>query len=90
MKQIKSIQIWTSQGTKTAEYFDARIIADDLETSATFYWNMNAKSDDAENPIGQQLIDGNISMSGEDYDAWSGSNEAAYSFVANAIGIEIV
>ena len=92
MKQIQSVQIWTATGTKTAEYFGARIIADDLETSATFYWNLNAAQLDEEgvSSAGQQLAEGNISMSGEEYQAWDGSNDAAYQFVASAIGVVII
>jgi hypothetical protein len=96
MKQIQPVQIWTANGTKTAEYFDARIIADDLETSATFYWNLNEvaiSTDETGTPTesaGQQLAEGNISMSGEEYQAWDGSNTAAYEFVANAIGVVII
>lgn len=96
MKQIQPIQIWTASGTKTAEFFDARIIADDLETSCTFYWNLNAASvvsaeDGSQSTqAGEQLADGNVSMSGEDYLAWDGSNAAAYQYVASAIGVVII
>jgi hypothetical protein len=29
-------------------------------------------------------------MSGEEYQAWDGSNDAAYQFVASAIGVVII
>lgn len=92
MKQIQPVQIWTANGTKTAEYFDARIIADDLETSATFYWNLNAASVDEEgvSKPAEQLAEGNCSMSNEEYLAWDGSNTAAYAFVASAINVVII
>lgn len=94
MKQIQPIQIWTASGTKTAEFFDARIIADDLETSATFYWSLYAVADKQEesepDSAGQQLADGNVSMSGDEYLAWDGSNAAAYQFVASSIGVVII
>ena len=92
MKQIQPIQIWTASGTKTAEFFDARIIADDLETNCTFYWNLNASSvsEDGSKQPAEQLADGNVSMSGEDYLAWDGSNAAAYQFVASSIGVVII
>jgi hypothetical protein len=91
MKQIQPVQIWTSEGTKTAGFFDARIISDDLETSATFYWNLNEASVDESNnsSVGQQLAEGNVSMAGEDYSSWDGSNLAAYEYVAGKIGVVI-
>lgn len=96
MKQIQPVQIWTASGTKSAEFFDARIIADDLETSCTFYWNLNAGSSVTDenglesNAPGEQLAEGNCSMSGDDYLAWDGSNTAAYQYVANQIGVVII
>lgn len=88
MKQIKPIQIWTPEGKIDAVFFDARIINDDLETSASFYWNLNAQ--DEEGNVGKQLIDGNVGMIGEDYQNWDGNNDAAYQFVANTIGVELI
>lgn len=92
MKQIQPIQIWTASGTKTAEFFDARIIADDLETNCTFYWNLNESQTDEEGnkQAGPQLADGNVSLSGEQYLAWDGSNDAAYQYVAGQIGVTII
>jgi hypothetical protein len=88
MKAIQPVQIWTPSGDKSAEFLSARIINDDLATSATFYWELLAKDDEG-NAAGQ-LSQGNVTMSGEDYQNWDDSNDTAYQFVAGQIGVVII
>lgn len=93
MAQIQPINIWKDGQVKTASQFTLRIIADDLATSCTFYYELKeADSVDSEgNPIyGAVLSVGNESMSGSDYTSWDGSNGAAYSFVAGKLNITLV
>lgn len=88
MKQIEPIQIWSNGQLKTAEVLDARIINDDLSTSCTFYWELKEAS--TEETQGQQLAQGNVSMSGDDYLNWDGTNNEAYAFIANQINVVIL
>lgn len=88
MKQIEPIQIWTNGQLKTAEVLDARIINDDLATSCTFYWELKEAS--TEETQGQQLAQGNVSMSGDDYLNWDGTNNEAYSYIAEQINVVIL
>jgi hypothetical protein len=88
MKQISPIQIWVNGQNKTAQVLDARIINDDLATSCTFYWEL--KEESAEETQGQQLAQGNVSMSGEDYENWDNSNEEAYAYIAEKINVTIL
>lgn len=93
MAQIQPVSIWKDGQVKTASEFTLRIIADDLATSCTFYYELKeADSVDGEgNPIyGAVLSVGNESMSGQDYQNWDGSNTAAYSFVAGKLNIVLV
>jgi hypothetical protein len=92
MKQIQPISTWVSGEVKTAEYFDLRIIADDLESSCTFYYDLKAKQVDAEGveSAGEQVSNGNLSLSGDEYDQWDGSNEWAYSWAASKLNLVIV
>ena len=88
MKSIEPIQIWSNGVLKTAEVLDARIINDDLQSSCTFYWELKEAS--TEETQGQQLAQGNVTMAGDDYDNWDGTNNEAYAFIANQINVIIL
>jgi len=88
MKQIQPISTWVSGEVKTAEYFDLRIIADDLQSSCTFYYDLKAK--DEEGNAGEQVSNGNLSLSADEYQEWDGSNEWAYSWAASKLNLVII
>lgn len=88
MKNISPIQIWVNGQNKTASILDARIINDDLASSCTFYWELKEAS--TEENAGQQLANGNVSMSGDDYLNWDGTNDSAYSYIASQINVQIL
>lgn len=84
-KTIQPVQIWTPQGLKSATSISARIISDDLQSAATFYFELSEDGEQA-----KQISNGNVSMSGDDYTSWDGSNDAAYAFVAAKINVTIL
>jgi hypothetical protein len=88
MVQIQPLQIWSNGQTKTAEVLDAVIVNDDLATSCTFYWLL--KEADTESQPGQAITQGNVTMTGEDYLGWDGSNAYAYAFIASQINVIIL
>jgi hypothetical protein len=88
MKSIQPIQIWVNGANKTASVLDARIINDDLQSSCTFYWELKEAS--TEETQGQQLAQGNVTMSGDDYLNWDGTNDEAYAYIANQINVVIL
>ena len=88
MKQISPVSIWKNGQNKTASILDAYIINDNLSTSCTFYWML--KEADQEEQAGQVLADGNVTMSGEDYDNWDGSNDYAFDYIAGQINVTIL
>lgn len=93
MAQIQPISIWKDGQVKTAEQFTLRIIADDLATSCTFYYELKeADSVDADgNTIGGMVLSvGNESMSGQDYQDWDDSNDGAYNYVAGKLNLVII
>ena len=92
MKQIQPISTWVSGEVKTAEYFDLRIIADDLQSSCTFYYDLKAKQVDEEGveSAGEQVSNGNLSLSGDEYQEWDGSNDWAYSWAASKLNLVII
>jgi hypothetical protein len=88
MKNISPVSIWKNGTTKTASILDAIIINDNLSSSCTFYWIL--KEADQQEQAGQVLADGNVTMSGEDYDNWDGSNDYAFEYIAEQINVVII
>jgi hypothetical protein len=98
MKEIQPLQIWKNGEVKTASILDASIISDNLQSNCTFYWQL--KEEDTVIPAdeqveeqtisGQVLADGNTSLSGEDYDNWDGSNDYAFSYIAQQINVTLL
>ena len=88
MKNISPVSIWKNGTNKTASILDAYIINDNLSTSCTFYWML--KEADSEDQAGQVLADGNVTMSGDDYDNWDGSNDYAFDYIAGQINVVII
>jgi hypothetical protein len=87
MKQIEPIKIWKNGAQLTASVLDAIIINDNLSTSCTFYWMLKEDLDDE---VGQTLADGNVTMTGEDYDNWDGTNDYAFEYIATQINVTIL
>ena len=88
MKQISPVSIWKNGQNKTASILDAYIINDNLSSSCTFYWML--KEADQQEQAGQVLADGNVTMTGEDYDNWDGSNDYAFDYIAEQINVTIL
>ncbi len=80
--QIQPVSIWNNGESKQANELDARIIYDDLATSATFYYELKDSS--------LTLSVGNISMDGQDYEDWDNSNSEAYVYIASKLNLTIV
>ena len=98
MVHIEPIQIWKNGQNKTASILDAYIINDNLSSSCTFYWQLKEAditpepTEDTPEPqpiAGEVLADGNVTMSGDDYNNWDGSNHEAFNFIANKINVTI-
>ena len=96
-KQIQPVSIWTASGVKSAEVFSAIIINDNMSSSATFYYELKAADVTTQDGEGNDVVtpgavlqNGNCSMGGADYDAWDDSNDAAYDFIADSIGVTLV
>jgi hypothetical protein len=92
MREIQPLQIWKNGEVKTASILDAQIINDNLESNCTFYWMLKEADSvvDEQTISGQILADGNVSLSGEDYDNWDGSNDYAFSYIATQINVVLL
>lgn len=90
MKTIQAINVWQNGQVKSATKFNMNSIFDDLETSATFYYELLNVNVDAEgNESTEQVAQGNLNLT-TDYDSWDGSNEWAYSWGATQLGLTII
>jgi hypothetical protein len=92
MKNISPIQIWKNGAQKTASVLDAIIINDNLSSSCTFYWMLKESDNVIEDQTttGETLADGNVTISGQDYDSWKGGNDDAFNFIATQINVTIL
>ena len=82
MKQIESISIWDNGTVQEATILNTFVVNDNLINSATFYYTLSSESS-------QQLTQGNLTMSGQDYDDWQ-TNNYAWDWVAKQLNLTIV
>jgi hypothetical protein len=86
MKQIQPVSIWYNGQMIQATIFNMVSISDNLSTSATFYYQLFSSTN-------IQLADGNLTMDGFDYQAYStspDSNYYAYSWGAGKLNLTLV
>ena len=81
MKTIEPVSIWDNGKTIEATILNAYSTNDNLSNSAKFYYSL--LSDSLE-----QVIEGNLTMTGEDYQEWQ-TNEYAYDWVAAELNLTI-
>ena len=82
MKTIESISIWDNGKVQQATVLNAFVVNDNLINYATFYYTLLSESL-------QQLAQGNLTMTGQDYDDWQ-TNEYAYDWVAAQLNLTIL
>jgi hypothetical protein len=80
MKTIQPIVFPINLGT--ASILNAYCINDNLSSSATFYYALLSDSQ-------KQLQEGNLTMTGEDYNGWA-TNDYAYNWVGTQIDVTII
>ena len=80
MKTIEPVVFPLNLGTATI--LNAYCINDNLSDSATFYYALLSDTQ-------SQLQQGNLTMTGEDYNGWA-TNEYAYNWVATQIDVTII
>lgn len=101
MAKIESQSIWKDGKSYEADDLSVIIVSDNLSDNASFYYKISVapvETKDAEGVVishvpGTTLADGNVTISGEDYDAWGDAanvNLAAYEYVASKLGLTLV
>lgn len=92
MKQIQPFQIWVNGQTKTASFLSGTAISDNLSDTCVFYWQLLEAIENTE-LAGQQLAQGNLTMTGTDYETYnsaSDANEFAYTWIAEQLGLTLI
>jgi hypothetical protein len=93
MRKIEPVQVWKNGEQLEASLLQATIVNDNLESYCSFYYQLMTGGDGTEAmPItySQSVADGNISLSGEDYLGWNGSNDYAYDYIAEKLNLTLV
>ena len=92
MKQIEKIQVW-----KNGEQLEASLLnatsQDNLDNSCNFYYQLLVGGQGTEAmPIMYSIpvAEGSLTLSGEDYLAWDGTNDAAYAYIAEKLNLTLV
>jgi ABC-type multidrug transport system permease subunit len=86
MKQIQPVSIWYNGQMIQATIFNMNSIGDDLSTTAIFYYQLFSSTN-------IQLAQGNLTMTGFDYEAYStspDSNAYAYQWGATQLNLTLV
>ena len=86
MKTIQSVNVWNNGVVKSATKFNMNIVFDDLDTSATFYYELLSEG----NEVLTQVAQGNLSLNGQQYKDWDGSVDAAYIWGASQLSLTII
>ena len=86
MKQIQPVSIWYNGQMVQATIFNMTSISDNLSSEAVFYYQLLSATD-------IQLVNGNLTMTGFDYEAYStspNSNAYAYQWGATQLNLTLV
>jgi hypothetical protein len=91
MKTIQSVNVWVNGQVKSATKFNMNSVFDNLEDSATFFYELLSASQDAEgNEVLTQVAQGNLTMNGQEYQNWDDSNDGAYIWGATQLSLTII
>jgi hypothetical protein len=93
MKRIEPITAWKNGEQLEANLLNAYIINDNLQSSCSFYYSLNTSGDGTEAMplvLGQVVAEGNITLDGENYLAWDGSNDYAFSYIAEKLNLTLI
>ena len=87
MKKIQPVVIWDNGQELQAKILNAYAINVTLGTSANFYYALYAE--DVNGNLGNQISQGNLTMTGESYQEWTTDN-VAWDWVAQQLNLVII
>jgi hypothetical protein len=86
MKTIEPVSIWDNGQVLEAKILNTYAINVTLSTSATFYYSLLTENEDLS--VGQQVAQGNLTMTGEAYEQWQ-VDSYAWNWVAEQLNLTI-
>ena len=94
MKEIQPITLWVNGQSIQANNISMYIINDNLSSSATFYYQLLSVTTDQDgNTSSSQLSQGNLTISGTDYETWGDNgniNDEAYVWATGQLNLILV
>jgi hypothetical protein len=93
MRKIEPITAWKNGEQLEANLLNAYIINDNLQSSCSFYYSLNTSGEGTEAMpliMGQAVAEGNLTMDGKNYLAWNGSNDYAFSYIAEKLNLTLI
>lgn len=82
MAQIQTFNFWVNGKTVTASNIECHINYDNLIDQAVFYYSLKDE-------LLNKLTEGNVTISGQDYNNWS-TNQEAYQYVCKQLGLTLI
>jgi hypothetical protein len=92
MKAIQPVNIWSGGQSLQANNINMYVVNDNLSSAATFYYQLLKVETIDDNTSTQQLAQGNLTISGTDYDNWNATpdiNDAAYVWAAGQLNLTL-
>ena len=92
MKAIQPVNIWSGGQSLQANNINMYVVNDNLSSAATFYYQLLKVETIDDNTSTQQLAQGNLTMSGTDYDNWNTTpdiNDAAFVWAAGQLNLTL-
>jgi hypothetical protein len=83
MKNIQPITTWVNGQNVTATIFNLQVVGGHLYNSATFFYELKSES-------GLVVSQGNLVLSGEDYQAWGLNDDYPYDWASEQLNLTIV
>jgi hypothetical protein len=93
MRKIEPITAWKNGEQLEANLLNAYIVNDNLQSSCSFKYSLNTSGEGTEVMpliIGQAVAEGNLTMDGENYLAWNGSNDYAFDYIAEKLNLTLI
>lgn len=91
MKTIQAVNVWQNGQVKSATKFNLDIIYDNLESSATFFYQLLEEFVDVEGIQNiSSVTQGNLMIDGQEYQDWDDSNDGAYTWAAGKLSLTII
>ena len=86
MKTIEAVPVWDNGVVQQAVILNSYAVNVTLNTSATFWYGLFAETVDGN--VGQQVAQGNLSMTGEAYTEWT-QDTYAWDWIAEQLNLTI-